>query len=163
MTRSNTTALKKRWRSTPRPSLSDSVVRLLEAQLAAANVRERELLRQLAEKDAQIKMVLEDKFFKPVATEKPRIPENVFKANLEEDVVHFPTKGDAEAIEKHEEEEKKAREALEQSLNEELANIAESHRAYHEQHPELPAQAGLPSGKDLDVIAEEQRAAEATA
>jgi hypothetical protein len=144
LTRLNTTASKKRSRSTPRPSRNGDFARdhtlvWLHEELQAARDREQELLRQLAEKDAQIRLVLEDRFFKPVLAERPRIAENILKENLEEDVVRFPTAGDAKAIEEHEAEEKKAAEALEQSLAEELANIAESHHAYHEQHPELAA------------------------
>jgi hypothetical protein len=125
---------KKRSRFTPQPSLSNSVLALLQDQLEAANRREQQLLCQLAEKDAQIRMVLEDKFFKPVLTERPNLPETNVRMELSEDVVRFPTEGDAKAIEAQQQEEKKTRE----SLDAELANIAEDHRAYHERHPELP-------------------------
>jgi hypothetical protein len=123
--------------NTPRRSgsLTAELVRSLRDQLRAAHARELELLRQLAEKDAQIRLVLEERFFKPVVTDKPRLPEANVRIELAEDVVHFPTAGDAEAIAKQEEEEKKARETLDQ----ELASIADEHHKWHEDHPELPA------------------------
>jgi hypothetical protein len=123
--------LKKRSPLTPRPSQNDSFVEVMREQLAAANKREQELLRQLSELQAQIRMVLEERFFKPISASSAKLPDNKFNMELHEDVVHFPSAGDEKAIEKQAEAEKKARE----TLDAELASISEEHRKWHETHP----------------------------
>jgi hypothetical protein len=114
-----------------------SLVALLREQLIAANEREKELLRQLALKDAQIQMVLEDQFFKPVFA-KAAEPEKANTAIHGEDLtdsVQFPTKGDADAIEKEEKAAAEAREKFQQELDE----LTDEQEAAHVED-EVPAE-----------------------
>lgn len=129
-------ALKKHSKRTrqSRPSL----VALLREQLNAANEREKELLRQLALKDAQINMVLEDKFFKPIIQRSAEPEVANTKVNVADltDSTQFSTKGDAEAIEK---EEKAAIEAREKFFRE-LDELTEEQEAAHVEEEEVPAE-----------------------
>lgn len=74
---------------------------ILLEQLRAERALRTELLRQLAEKDAQIRMVLEDRFYRPVVTEAgekpvPRAP--LFDPEILNDVAQFDEAADAMAI-----------------------------------------------------------------
>lgn len=113
------------------------IIDLLRGQLAAANEREKELLRQLAAKDDQIRLVLEEKFFHPVLTraaEPPKANTAIHGADIV-DSTQFPTDGDKDAIAK---EEKAATEAREK-FDADLAEIEAEHVAAHQpQYEDLP-------------------------
>lgn len=143
-------ASKKSSNSTRPSRRSNGLVGFLRAQLVAANAREKELLRQLAAKDDQIRLVLEEKFFHPVVTR----PEEAQKANTAvepesfNDSVQFPTKGDAEEITKQDAAIEKAR----SELYAELAALEAEQVAAHEPHYEnLPLEA-----KAEDVAVQER-------
>lgn len=141
-------ASKKQSDFTPTPQkarpVKDIVIEMLRDQLAAADARERELLRQLAAKDAQIQMVLEERFFKPIVTKpegEPKVGSTpIDPASIVDNTV-FPTEGDKKAIE---EGDKAAKEAQERLL-EELRALEEEHAADHEGDPEEELKESLAS------------------
>lgn len=97
---------------------AQQLIGLLKEQLAAATKREFELLRQLSAKDDQIRMVLEEKYFKPVTTrtEPPAVSTVAINPADLADTTQFSAEGDKEAIAKQEEEETKARQEFETNL-----------------------------------------------
>jgi hypothetical protein len=128
-------ASKKHSDFTPQPQkarpVKDILIELLRDQLAAADLRAKELLRQLAAKDDQIRMVLEERFFKPVIarTEADARVSTPFDTASIVDSTVFPTKGDQEAIEKADLAVKEAQDRL----LEELRALEAEHAADHEE------------------------------
>jgi hypothetical protein len=128
-------ASKKHSDFTPQPQkarpVKDILIDVLRDQLAAADLREKELLRQLAAKDDQIRMVLEERFFKPVITRPEsdgKVSEPFDTTSIVDNTI-FPTKGDEEAMAKADE----AVKAAQERLLEELRALEEEHAADHEE------------------------------
>lgn len=119
---------------TPQPQkarpVKDILIDVLRDQLATAAERETELLRQLAAKDAQIQMVLEERFFKPIVT-RPESEKVVASTPIDPgsivDNTVFPTEGDKKAMETAD----KATKDAQEKLLEELRALEEEQAADH--------------------------------
>lgn len=124
--------------SKPTRQSGPSLVVLLREQLNAANEREKELLRQLALKDDQIRLVLEERFFHPVIqrSAEPEVANTKVHGEDITDSTQFPTKGDADAIEKEEKAAADARAEFERQL----AELEQEQEAAHEEEEEIPAE-----------------------
>lgn len=125
-------ALKQHLKPTQRSK--PSLVGLLRAQLKASNEREKELLRQLALKDAQIQMVLEDTFFKPVFTKtaEPEVANTRVNVNDLTDSTQFSADKDKEVLEQEDAKIEEARAKFQEELN----AIEAEQEAAHEEVPE---------------------------
>lgn len=97
-----------------------SLIALLREQLNAANDREKELLRQLALKDAQIQMVLEDRFFKPVIVRsaEPEVANTRVRGEDLTDSTQFSADKDKEVLEEQDAKIEEARAKLQRELDE---------------------------------------------
>lgn len=111
----------KRFKGTPQPA-DDSAVKLA---LAAMERQQSHFFAAMAEKDAQIRMVLEEKFFHPlpVAPELRAKSTGAIDPQDMTDVVQYPTKGDAEAVAEADKRLEQSRRELEQRLATELSEI----------------------------------------
>lgn len=110
-----------------------SLIALLREQLNAANDREKELLRQLALKDAQIQMVLEDRFFKPVIVRsaEPEVANTRVRGEDLTDSTQFSADKDKEVLEEQDAKIEEARAKLQRELDE----LVEEQEAAHAEEP----------------------------
>lgn len=112
----------KRLRGTRQPP-DDSTAKMA---FAAIERQQSQFFAALAEKDAQIRMVLEEKFFHPTLVppkDRPRNTGGIDPRDLE-DVAHFPAEGDKAVIAKEEELLATARDRLEKELDREVSQLA---------------------------------------
>jgi hypothetical protein len=136
--------LKRTRQSKPKRHVQDDVAFMarcildLRRRLDRLEKTNAELLRQLALKDAQIQMVLEDKFFKPVIhrSAEPEVANTKVHGEDLTDSVQFPTKGDSDAIEKEEKAANDARAEFERQL----AELEEEQKSAHVEEEEVPAE-----------------------
>lgn len=109
----------------------------LAREVERAHEREQALLKQLAEKDAQIRMVLEERFYHPVQPARNTSVRStvVMRPEDVEDVVQFPVESDKQEVAKAETRYKEAvrdtEQALDAAIAEEMKQIVAEQEAAH--------------------------------
>ncbi len=103
----------------------------LLAQLQDAHQREMRLMELLAERDAQLRMVLEERFYKPIQPAPNRLIQSTVVSRPEEmtDTVQFDPKADRAQIDREAKNAEAADASLAQLLDEEADKIAREHEA----------------------------------
>ena len=103
------------------------------SERAAANATIARLLDLIAEKDAQIRMVLEERFYQPLVPPPNRRIKSTVAMRPEEmnDVTQYPIDGDKEAVAKSDATAREAENDLARALDEEVMELAREQEAAH--------------------------------